>query len=262
MTAVRSSTHDCTGSAQSASAAQATSGAGTAFGPFESESGGFITVPPGGSCVLAGGVTGAGSSGITPPPPPFWYSAPTPSLAEMGGVLACGASTSTFTVHAAERSARRVTVTPSFITPGNGARARTLSVFFLALAVCGGVGCSTTRQEARSVIEAVDRFRKAENVQKPELADALAKVPCSDPEVCATKDACVKSATATARGLRLQREVEDGLAQVKAGTLDKSDPKAIALGPKLDEVDKALAEGNDALATCDDKLTSLRVKYR
>lgn len=132
----------------------------------------------------------------------------------------------------------------------------------LLLLVALASACSTTRQEARSVIEAVDRFRKAENPQKPELADALAKVPCSEPEVCEARDACIKSASATARGLRLQREVEDGLARIKAGTLDKSDPQAVALGPKLDEVDKALAEGNAALEACDDKLTPLRVKYR
>lgn len=134
------------------------------------------------------------------------------------------------------------------------------SALLLSIALLGG--CSTTRQEARSVIEAVDRFRKAENPQKPDLADALAKVPCSDADVCAARDACVKSASATARGLRLQHEVEDGLAQIKAGTLDKTDPKAIALGPKLDDADKALAEGNAALEACDEKLTPLRVKYR
>lgn len=130
-------------------------------------------------------------------------------------------------------------------------------------AIAGGMGaCSTTHQEARSVIEGVDRFRRAENAQKPDLADALAKLVCTDAEVCATKDACVRSAAATARGLRLQREVEDSLARVKKGELAPSDPKATSLGTKLDEADKALEEGHQALAPCDEKLTRLRVKYR
>lgn len=121
--------------------------------------------------------------------------------------------------------------------------------------------CTTTHQDARSVIEGVDRFRRAENAQKPELADALAKLPCADSEVCATKDACVSSAASTARGLRLQKEVEDTLAQVKKGTLPASDPKATSLGAKLDDADRALAQGNQALVDCDQKLTRLRVKY-
>lgn len=117
-----------------------------------------------------------------------------------------------------------------------------------------------SRGEARSVIEAVDRYRKAPTDQQPPLADALEKVPCSDDEVCAAKDACVKSASATAKGIRKRQDVERTLAEVVDGSLSKTDPRATKSYADLDESDRLMKEGKDALPACDEKLTTLRIK--
>jgi hypothetical protein len=130
---------------------------------------------------------------------------------------------------------------------------RSLVLFVLLCSAC-------SRGEARSLIEAVDRFRKAPTEQQPPLADALEKVPCSDDEVCAAKDACVKSASATAKGIRKKQEVEQVLAEVLDGSLAKTDPRATKSFVELDESDRLRKEGNDALTACDEKITALRMK--
>lgn len=123
------------------------------------------------------------------------------------------------------------------------------------------IGCSHT-QEAKSLIEAVDRYRKAPTDQQPPLADAIAKVQCSDNEVCAAKDACLKSASATAKGIRKRQEVEKVLAEVLDGSLPKTDPRAMKSYGDLDESDRLMKEGMDALPACDEKLVALRLKSR
>lgn len=121
------------------------------------------------------------------------------------------------------------------------------------------ISCSHT-QEARSLIEAVDRYRKAPTDEQPPLADAIEKVQCSDEEVCAAKDACQKSASATAKGIRKRQEVQKVLADVLDGSLPKTDPRATKSYADLDESDRLMKEGMDALAACDEKLVALRMK--
>jgi hypothetical protein len=126
----------------------------------------------------------------------------------------------------------------------------------LALVACGG-----TKREAAGVVSAVDRFREADNGRKAELADALDQVPCTDAEVCATKNACTAAADPTAKGLRLQHEVEQGLADVNSGKLAKDDPVAQGLAGKLEESNRLREQGDKALDDCNQKLTALRMKY-
>ena len=137
------------------------------------------------------------------------------------------------------------------------------SVSLFVLAALCAFGCtSPTKQEAKSLVSAVDRYRKAENTEKPELADALEAVACADPEVCATKDACLAVSRPTAKALRLQREVTQGVAAMQEGGLSPYDPKARAFPEKIDESQRLLVEGEAALEACDEKLTALRMKYR
>jgi hypothetical protein len=118
------------------------------------------------------------------------------------------------------------------------------------------------KQEAKTLVFAVDHYRQADNAEKPELADALEAVRCTDPEVCATKEACLAVARPTARALRLQREVARGVAEMQDGALSPYDPRARSFPEKIEESEKLLAEGQAALEACDAKLTALRVKYR
>jgi len=129
----------------------------------------------------------------------------------------------------------------------------------LLLAFCA---CTTTaKQEARSLVAAVDRYHKAENTEKPAAADELEKVSCTDDEVCDAKSACVKSASAMAKALRKQHDVETKIAAFD-GSIPKDDPGAQALPGQLDEVDRLMKESQDAMPACDEKITALRVKSR
>ena len=92
--------------------------------------------------------------------------------------------------------------------------------------------------------------------------DDLKNAACKDAEVCQTRDACAASLDATSRSLRLKHEVEEGLARLEAGKLDKASAEAQALPKKLDEAARLLEEGHDKLPLCDDRLASLRRRFR
>ncbi len=123
------------------------------------------------------------------------------------------------------------------------------------------VGCNGTKDEAKNLATAVDAYRKAPNEKKPELADALDKVPCSDPEVCDAKTACTKAADETAKGLRLQSDLEKRLEDVKAGKILPGSPEALKISLDVHEADDLLASGMKDLDECDNRLIKLRVKY-
>ena len=121
---------------------------------------------------------------------------------------------------------------------------------------------SGARQEARQVVEAVDRFRKADNAGKPAQVESLRAVKCSSLDVCKTRDACLASAEATAKALRLKSEVEQGLTAVEKGTLSRDSEAARALPAKLDEAEALLKEGFAALQPCDDQIMALKRRHQ
>jgi hypothetical protein len=139
-----------------------------------------------------------------------------------------------------------------------GGRRAVRAAVLLSLAL---VSCGSSKQEAASLVAAVDRFHKAENVDKPERAKALAQVVCADAEVCEAKRLCDASARATAAGLLLKVEVEKGLAAIEKGTLAKTDDAAKALPDKLDEAGRLLGEGHAQMPACDQKILALRARY-
>jgi hypothetical protein len=123
--------------------------------------------------------------------------------------------------------------------------------------------CNTgARQEAAQVVEAVDRFRKADNAGKPAQVESLRAVKCTSPDVCKARDACLASAEATAKALRLKSEVEQGLTAVEKGTLARDSAQARALPAKLDEAEALLKEGFAALQPCDDEIMALKRKHQ
>lgn len=133
----------------------------------------------------------------------------------------------------------------------------------IVTASLASVACETPgRREAESVAIAVERFRQADNVRKPELADALRATACSVEDVCAARDACLASAEPTARALRLKVEVESVLGEVTAGTLPRDSARARELTAKLDEASGLLKEGFEALGTCDERVLALKRTYR
>jgi hypothetical protein len=117
------------------------------------------------------------------------------------------------------------------------------------------------RQEAAQVIQAVERFRRAENPQKPATVATLRAVACHAGDVCRARDACLASAEATARALRLKSEVEQALAALEADAMPRDTPEARALPGKLDEAESLLNEGFAKLPACDAELMALKRSY-
>lgn len=123
--------------------------------------------------------------------------------------------------------------------------------------------CSTgARQEAAQVVEAMDRFRKADNAAKPSTVETLRAVKCSAADVCKARDACLASAEATSKALKLKSEVAQGLTAIETDAMPRSAPEARALPAKLDEAESLLKEGFAALPQCDDQLMALKRKYQ
>lgn len=140
----------------------------------------------------------------------------------------------------------------------NAKRLGALALFISVHSAC----TSGARQEAAQVVEAVDRFRKADNVGKPAQVESLRAVKCSATDVCKARDACLASAEATSKALRLKSEVEQGLSAVEKGTMPRDSDAAKALPGKLDEAEALLKEGFAALPACDDQIMALKRKHQ
>jgi hypothetical protein len=137
------------------------------------------------------------------------------------------------------------------------------SLVLIAVATAAAAACTPAgKQEAAQVVEAMDRFRKADNVAKPATVETLRAVKCTAQDVCKTRDACLASAEATSKALKLKSEVEQGLSAVEKGTMPKESPQAQALGGKLDEAENLLKEGFAALPACDDQIMALKRTYQ
>lgn len=142
--------------------------------------------------------------------------------------------------------------------------ARTTPLAFATLALMLVVPACRAgdKQEAAQVVSAMDRFRKAENRVKPSMVDSLRAAKCSVPDVCRTRDACLASAEATSKALRLKSDVEQGLSALEKGTLARDSAEANVLPAKLDEAESLLKEGFEALPACDDQIMALKRVYQ
>ncbi len=145
---------------------------------------------------------------------------------------------------------------------GTPARAHAMKVAALVVVGLLASACNSgSRQEAAQVVEAVSRFRKADNPAKPATVESLRAVKCSAADVCRARDACLAAAEATSKGLRIKSEVEQGLLALDAGVMTKESAAARALPAKLDEAESLFNEGFAALPPCDDQIIALKRKY-
>jgi hypothetical protein len=125
------------------------------------------------------------------------------------------------------------------------------AVFFVLLFGC----TSAARTETQQLVTAVDRFRKAENAQKPSQVEAIKQSPCTDAEVCAARATCLESAEATAKGLSLTSQ---------AASLMKTVTKGDDIAPierMLDDAKSSNEHGMKKLGECDDRLMALKRKH-
>lgn len=131
-----------------------------------------------------------------------------------------------------------------------------------AVTALSAIGCSGRKQEAAQVVEAMNRFRKADNAAKPSTIEALRGVKCTATDVCQARDACLASAEATVKALRLKSEVEQGLGAIEKDAMARDSADAKALPAKLDEAESLLKEGFAALPACDDQVMALKRTYQ
>lgn len=124
-------------------------------------------------------------------------------------------------------------------------------------------GCDASgRQEAQTVATAVERFRQADNAGKPAAVSALRDARCSEPAVCAARDACLAFANPTEEALRAKSDVELALGRLEKGELAKDSPEAAGLAAKLEHAERLLREGQSKLTGCDDAVLAMRRRYR
>jgi hypothetical protein len=124
---------------------------------------------------------------------------------------------------------------------------------FVVCALLLVAGCHG-KQEAVALVSAVDAYRAASNDDKPRKAAALDAVRCTDKDVCDAKDACRRSADATAKGLRLQAEIQSAIA-------DGGKPDPDTMQKKFEEANSELAEGYGFLDECRTKVEALKQHY-
>ena len=133
----------------------------------------------------------------------------------------------------------------------------------VAVALLLAAGCNPeAKQEADSLVRAMERFRKAENRDKPDMIGVVKNTKCSAADVCAARTECLAYADATAQALRLKRDVELSLLVLEADAMSKESAEAKALPGKLDEAERLLKEGFGHLQPCDDQLMALRRTHR
>lgn len=129
--------------------------------------------------------------------------------------------------------------------------------FVSTLTACSGPG----KREAATLVDAVDRYRRADDASKEAQGQVVAAVACTDSRVCDAKQACVAAIEPTTRALALKDEVARLLVELEAKRLAPDSPEAGALPGKLDEAERLLKDGRAGMARCDARLTDLRVAF-
>lgn len=131
-------------------------------------------------------------------------------------------------------------------------------VGLVGLAACD----SGERREAEAVTRVVERFRRADNREKPAALESIRAAKCSAPDVCHARDICLASAEPTSKSLRLSSEVEQSISAVERDAMARDSDEAKALPAKLDEAESLLKEGEKAMPACADAMMDLKRKYR
>jgi hypothetical protein len=131
------------------------------------------------------------------------------------------------------------------------------AVLVLALVACAASG----RRETSALVDAVDRYRQADNKSKPTQADAVAALPCSTASVCEAKRVCLEAIGPTTRALTLKDEVTARLADIEQKRLAPAAAEAASLPGKLDEATRLLETGRAKMTECERRLADLRIEY-
>ena len=125
------------------------------------------------------------------------------------------------------------------------------------LVACGNAG----KREAAALVDAVDRYQRADGPSKDVLGQAVSALACSDSRVCEAKRTCVAAIEPTTRALTLKDDVARRLADLEQRRLETDSPEVQALPGKLDDAERLLKDGRAKMAACDARLADLRMAF-
>ena len=127
----------------------------------------------------------------------------------------------------------------------------------LLAAACFALGCSSSedalaKQSAGRVARAIEVVRDAPNAGKATALAELAKLSCSGPDVCETRDACQ-----TAYALHVEATTLTQAAKLK---LNEGD--AAAAANLLGASEQKLSDASGKVSSCMDRESALRRRYK
>jgi hypothetical protein len=126
--------------------------------------------------------------------------------------------------------------------------------FALGVVACHDEG----RSQAKRLIAAVERFQGTDNDHRPQVAEEVARVPCTETLVSAACPVCVAATRATAEALVLKRAVELDLAAAEAGKILPGELAERHLDDKVQGALKLLDDGKAKMQECEQALVALR----
>ncbi len=133
----------------------------------------------------------------------------------------------------------------------------------VVLAVAPCVGCKDpARDETRSLVDAVTRFRLAADGEKHARMGDVQHVVCTAKDVCDARDTCLRMAEEWDHSLALRVQVNEALKELKAGTLSKDEVRAQGLPAVLDESQASLEKAHALAKTCDEQLSQITAVHR
>jgi hypothetical protein len=130
-------------------------------------------------------------------------------------------------------------------------------VALVATSACG----NASKDEARALASAVDRYRSADGEERTELGKQIANVSCSQSDLKDARTACSESARLFREAAEEKRHVTDGLARLKTGALAKESEEAQSLGAHLDSAQRYLDDSAKQMDACESQLRDIRRKY-
>ncbi len=152
------------------------------------------------------------------------------------------------------------TLLPRFAASLRPPRSRALPLAVAVACALASIGCGDkTKAESASLLRLVDDLRLASNAAKREPLERLRATPCTAPELCAVRDACVDAWSHHVRANELSAEIRK---RIEPGPAPLSAPDREDLARKLLEANIELEQGKELMATCDSRVADLRIKRK
>jgi len=119
-----------------------------------------------------------------------------------------------------------------------------------------GCGRCPNRTESSRVLRDLDALIAAPNDAKAAPLQALKEAPCSAPAICDARDRCVFAFGHMVEGMRIEKQVQEGIARIEreGGSKEAVD----ALEAELDRAERELEAAQAAIPECERAASDLR----